>query len=101
MSLALRCAGFYPVVVYRIGHDIYVRWPRSLAMLAKVPYKIVAFVAEWAAGISIAPDSTIGPGLYTGHWGCTRVRTRGKRGAHSHSQPLAFLVRRHRDGKRR
>ena len=80
LSLALRCAGFYPVVVYRIGHDIYVRWPRSLAMLAKVPYKIVAFLTEWATGISIAPDGTIGPGLYIGHWGCTRIGTRVKLG---------------------
>ena len=99
MSLALRCAGFYPVVVYRIGHDIYVRWPRSLAMLAKVPYKIVAFLTEWATGISIAPDATIGPGLYIGHWGCTRIGTRVKLGANCNISPMVFMGLGARDGK--
>ncbi len=91
LSLALRSAGFYPVVVYRIGHDIYVRWPRSAATLAKVPYKILSFLSEWATGIHISPAASIGPGLYIGHWGCTRIGSRVKLGANCNISPMVFI----------
>src|SRR5512140_702675 len=70
---ALRCAGFYAVVVYRFGHDVYHRWPRPLALLGKLLYKPIAFFCEWATGVFIAPDAHIGAGLYVGHWGCIRI----------------------------
>jgi serine O-acetyltransferase len=70
---ALRTPGFYPLVLYRLGSDVYRKWPRGPRGLGKVFYKLAAFFAEWATGISIAPDAQIGPGLYIGHWGCIRI----------------------------
>jgi serine acetyltransferase len=70
---ALRSPAFYPIAVYRFGHEVYFRWPAKLAIAGKIPYKLAAFATEWATGIAIAPDASIGPGLYIGHWGTTRI----------------------------
>src|SRR5438105_11285459 len=88
---ALRCAGFYPIAVYRFGHDVYFRWPRLASLLGRIPYKIAAFLTEWATGIYIAPDASIGPGLYIGHWGCLRIGRQVKMGANCNVSPMVFI----------
>ena len=98
LATALRSAAFYPIVVYRLGNDIYFRWPRPLARLGKLPWKVAAFFAEWATGIYIAPDATIGPGLYIGHWGCTRIGREVKLGANCNLSPMVFIGFGARDG---
>lgn len=91
VAVALRSPGFYPVVMHRLGHDIYRRWPTGLARIAKVPYKIAAFFTEWATGVYISPDASIGPGLYVGHWGCIRVSREVKMGANCNLSPMVII----------
>lgn len=91
LLMALRSASFYPIAVYRFGHDAHFRWPRAFSVAAKVPYKIAAFLTEWATGIYIAPDASIGPGLYIGHWGCTRIGRQVRMGANCNISPMVFL----------
>jgi serine O-acetyltransferase len=98
-TTALRSAAFYPIVVYRLGHDIYFRWPRPARAFAKVPYKVAALLVEWATGISISPDADIGPGLYIGHWGCTRIGRQVKLGANCNLSPMVFIGFGARDGR--
>ena len=88
---ALRSAAFYPLVVYRIGYDLYHRWPRPAALLGKLPYKFAAFLTEWATGISLAPDAQIGPGLYIGHWGGITVGSNVKLGAQCNISPMVIM----------
>ena len=99
LALALRCAAFYPIVVHRLGHDIYFRWPRAAAHAAKLPYKIAAFLSEWATGIMLAPDARIGPGLYIGHWGTIRVSREVKMGANCNLSPMVIIGFGAREGK--
>ncbi len=88
---ALRCASFYPIAVYRFGHDVYFRWPRPWSVVGKLPYKLAAFLAEWATGIYIAPNASIGPGLYIGHWGCIRIGRQVRIGANCNISPMVVL----------
>jgi serine O-acetyltransferase len=88
---ALRCAGFYAVVVYRFGHAVYFEWPAWLRPVGKIFYKIVNFFTEWATGVAIAPDASIGPGLYMGHWGLTRVGSGVRMGAHCNLSPMVVI----------
>ncbi len=91
VAIALRSPGFYPVVMHRIGHDIHRRWPTGLAKVAKLPYKIAALFTEWATGVYISPDATIGPGLYVGHWGCIRVSREVKMGVNCNLSPMVII----------
>ena len=38
-----------------------------------------------------APDASIGPGLYIGHWGCTRIGRQVKLGANCNISPMVFI----------
>jgi serine O-acetyltransferase len=96
---ALRSPAFYPIAVYRFGHEVYFRWPAKLAIAGKIPYKLAAFATEWATGIAIAPDASIGPGLYIGHWGTTRIGSQVKMGSNCNISPLVILGFGKRDGK--
>lgn len=91
LSLALRSASFYPIAVYRFGRDVYFRWPRPLSIAARVPYKLAAFFTELATGIAIAPDASIGPGLYIGHWGCIRIASQVRIGERCNLSPMVIL----------
>jgi serine O-acetyltransferase len=91
LLMALRSPGLYPLAVYRLGWDVYHRWPRALALVGKVFYKPAAFFAEWATGIHIAADASIGPGLYIGHWGCTRIGRKVRLGECCNIGPMAIL----------
>lgn len=88
---ALTSAAIYPIAVYRFGHDVYFKWPRGKALLGKLVYKPLAFMAEWATGIYIAPDASVGPGLYIGHWGCTRIGRQVRLGANCNISPMVFI----------
>lgn len=88
---ALSSAALYPIAIYRFGHDVYFKWPRRAALLGKLVYKPLAFLSEWATGIYIAPDASIGPGLYIGHWGCTRIGRQVRLGAHCNVSPMVFI----------
>ena len=88
---ALQSAAFYPILVYRLGHDVYFRWPRLISLAARIPYKLAAFLAEWATGIYIAPSASIGPGLYIGHWGCTRIGREVRLGSNCNVSPMVFI----------
>lgn len=96
---ALRSASIYPIAVYRFGHDVYFRWPARLAIAGKIPYKLAAFFAEWTTGIYIAPDASIGPGLYIGHWGSIRIGRQVKLGANCNISPMVVIGFGNRDGK--
>ena len=88
---ALRCAGFYAVAVYRFGHAAYCEWSGWRRLAAKILYKPVGFFTEWATGIAIAPDASIGPGLYIGHWGCIRVGRQVRMGANCNLSPMVLI----------
>jgi serine O-acetyltransferase len=96
---ALRSPGFYPIAVYRFGHEVYFRWPAKLSIAGKIPYKLAAFLTEWATGIAISPDASIGPGLYIGHWGCTRIGRQVKMGSNCNISPMVVLGFGSREGK--
>lgn len=100
LTTALRCAAIYPIAVYRFGYDVYFRWPRGpLRLAGKILYKLAAFFTEWATGISIAVDAIIGPGLYIGHWGGTRIGPQVKMGSRCNISPGVVLGFGRRDGK--
>lgn len=73
LGVALQTPGFYATALHRLGSDIYTRWPKAVAVPAKLLYKPVATLAGWAMGIYLAPTAKIGAGLYIGHWGGIRV----------------------------
>ena len=91
LMLALRSPSFYPLAVYRFGRDVYFRWPRPLSIAARLPYKLGAFLTEFATGIYIAPEASIGPGLYIGHWGCIRVASQVRMGEQCNISPMVIL----------
>lgn len=91
LLLALRAPGFYPLAVYRLGADVYRRWPPAPRLVGKILYKLLAFVAGWATGVSISPDAVIGPGLYIGHWGCIRIGREVRIGAGCNISPMVTL----------
>lgn len=99
LLLALRCAAFYPIAVHRFGHDVYFRWPRPLSLAGRLPYKIAALLTEWATGIYIATDAEIGPGLYIGHWGCTRIGGQVRLGSNCNISPMVMIGFGARDGR--
>ena len=96
---ALRCAAIYPIAVYRLGRDLYTRWPRPLALAALIPFKVLAVLTEWASGIYLSPGADIGPGLFIGHWGCIRVASGVRIGAHCNLSPMVILGFGGRDGR--
>src|SRR2546430_12399569 len=73
LLMAMRTPGFYPLAVYRLGSDIYGKWPVGPRGLGKIFYKAAAFLAEGATRIAIAPHGELGPGLYIRPWGCLRI----------------------------
>jgi serine O-acetyltransferase len=91
LRMALSCAGFYAVVVYRFGRDVYFRWPRRLRLAGKIVYKVIAFFTEWATGIALSPSAVIGPGLYIGHWGLIQVSPEARLGAHCNLSPMVII----------
>lgn len=91
LLLALRCAAFYPIVAYRFGHDVYFRWPRGLSLAGRLPYRAAALLTEWVTGIYIATDAEIGPGLYIGHWGCTRIGGQVRMGSNCNISPMVVI----------
>ncbi len=60
--------GFWAVATYRVGHRVSaLRGPAALPL--KAACKVLRKVTEILTGIEIAPEATIGPGLYVGHFG--------------------------------
>lgn len=61
--------GVWAVAVYRFGNWVHTRAPRAVALPCKLPYLVAHKVIEMTTGISIPARTTIGPGLYIGHFG--------------------------------
>ena len=61
--------GVWAAAVYRFGNWVHTRAPRSLAVPCKIPYLVAAKVIEMTTGIDIPAKTTIGPGLFIGHFG--------------------------------
>ncbi len=62
--------GVWALVCYRAGNHLQRhRLPPGLHQLVMFFYHIWWKWVQMATGINIKPDTTIGPGLYLGHWG--------------------------------
>ena len=66
---AARAQGFWASCVYRASHAALHARPRLLRAVLRPLVRIAQTLIEIVTGISLAPESEIGDGLYIGHFG--------------------------------
>jgi serine O-acetyltransferase len=99
-KLALSSPGFWGVLSYRLHRGAY-ELPRALQLPAKVVIKPFAIAARLITGIELPPETSIGPGLYIGHFGNIVLSPDAVLGRSCNlSQGVTIGVADSRDGKR-
>ncbi|MFL5318924.1 MAG: serine O-acetyltransferase [Myxococcaceae bacterium] len=68
LKLALQCQGVWAVATFRVGQGVYAL-PAPLKLIALLLYLPFAKFVECLSGIQLPPGTTVGPGLYIGHFG--------------------------------
>lgn len=99
IHLALRSRGFWAVALYRVERAL-LALPKAVRVLVKVMLAPLAFVIRTASGVELPPATSVGPGLYIGHFGCIIVSGEAVIGSYCNLSPGVIIGRATRGGVR-
>jgi serine O-acetyltransferase len=99
LDLALRSRGFWAVVLYRVEHALLAQ-PKLLRVVMKIMLAPMSFLIRTASGVELPAGTTVGPGLYIGHFGCIIVSSEAVIGAYCNLSPGVVIGRATRGGIR-